>query len=120
MMMPIAIRMYLHLNDLKRWRKLEYMNTDLYPEKNMGCYMTKSEQYKNLILCDESGSIISNAGNATGSGYLKVSVTPRNSENGYVLDRNYWECIPLYEIDYYEQNGSHLTQNPGWPQGGAE
>ena len=108
------------LNDLKRWRKLEYMNTDLYPEKNMGCYMTKSEQYKNLILCDESGSIISNAGNATGSGYLKVSVTPRNSENGYVLDRNYWECIPLYEIDYYEQNGSHLTQNPGWPQGGAE
>lgn len=107
------------LNDLKRWRKLEYMNTDLYPKKNMGCYMTKSDQYKNLILCDESGTITSNAGNASGSGYLKISVTPRNSNNGYVLDRNYWECIPLYEIDYYGRNGSLLTQNPGWPQGGA-
>lgn len=108
------------LNDLKRWRKIHYLNSDLYPKKTIGCWLKKSDQYKNLILCDENGIVISNAGNAKGEGYIKVSMTPRNADNGYVLDRNYWDCIPLYEIDYYERNGSHLEQNPGWPQGGAD
>ncbi len=108
------------LVDLKRWRKIDYCNTTLYPKKNMGCYLVKEPQYKALTLCDENGVVTSAGGNTTGSGYLKVSLADRDAENGYVLDRVYWECIPLYEIDFYERNGSHLTQNPGWPQGGAD
>lgn len=104
------------LNDLKRWRKIDYTNTELYPKKNLGAYITKTSATKSLVLADISGNVISDS-NEMGSGYLKVSQTPRNAANGYVLDRNYWECLPIYEIDYYERNGSHLTQNPGWPQG---
>ena len=107
------------LNDLKRWRKINYLNSDLYPKKVIGCWLEKNDQYKGHILCDENGIVTSNAGSAKGAGYLKVSMTPRNADNGYVLDRNYWECVPLYEIDYYRRNGSHLEQNPGWPQSGG-
>lgn len=107
------------LDDLKRWRKIDYCNTTLYPKKNMGCYLVKSDQFKNLVLCDENGNVISPVGSSSGNGYIKLSLTERDAQNGNVLERNYWECIPLYEIDYYERNDSHLTQNPGWPQGGA-
>ncbi len=107
------------LNDLKRWRRIDYTNTDLYPKKNLGAWITKSNATKTLVLADITGKVVSGA-DELGSGYLKVSQTSRNATNGYVLDRNYWECVPIYEIDYYARNGSRLEQNPGWPQGSGE
>lgn len=107
------------LNDLKRWRRIDYTNTDLWPKKNLGAWITKTDATKSLVLADITGKVTSNS-SEMGSGYLKVSQTPRNASNGYVLDRNYWECVPIYEIDYYDRKGSHLNQNPGWPQGSGE
>jgi starch-binding outer membrane protein, SusD/RagB family len=105
------------LDDLKRWRKIDYTNTELYPKKNLGAWITKSTVTKALILSDINGNVTS-AGNVTsGSGYLKVSQTVRNATNGNVLDRDYLECVPIYEIDFYKRSGVTLTQNPGWPQG---
>ena len=102
------------LHDLKRWRKIEYANTELYPKKNLGAWITKSSVTKALILADINGNVTSAANVATGSGYLKVSQTPRNATNGYVLDRNYLESVPVYQIDFYKRNGVDLAQNPGW------
>ncbi len=105
------------LQDLRRWRKLSYTNTELFPKKNLGAWITKSSVTKKLILADIDGNITSAADKTSGSGYLKVSQTPRNETNGNVHDRAYLECVPIYEIDFYAKNGVTLTQNPGWPQG---
>ncbi|MBV4359009.1 RagB/SusD family nutrient uptake outer membrane protein [Pinibacter aurantiacus] len=102
------------LHDLKRWRKLNYANTELYPKKNLGAWVTKNATTKGLILADINGNITSAANATTGSGYLKVSQTVRNATNGNVLDRNYFDCVPTYQVDFYQRNSSSLTQNPGW------
>lgn len=102
------------LHDLKRWRKLQYTNTDLYPKKNLGAWITKTTVTKALILADINGVITSPQNTASGSGYLKVSQSPRNATNGNVMDRDYLESVPTYQIDFYKRNGSILTQNPGW------
>ena len=102
------------LHDLKRWRKIDYMNTQLYPKKNLGAWITKSTVTKVLVLADINGNVTSAANVTTGSGYIKVAQTDRNAGNGFVLDRNYLESVPTYQIDFYKRNGSVLTQNPGW------
>jgi len=100
--------------DLIRWRKIDYLNTQLYPKKNLGAWITKSSVTKALILADINGNVTSPSNTATGSGYLKVSQSFRNAASGFVLDRNYLLCVPTYQIDFYSRNGSTLTQNPGW------
>jgi starch-binding outer membrane protein, SusD/RagB family len=100
--------------DLIRWRKIDYFNTQLYPKKNLGAWITKSSVTKALILADINGNVTSPSNTATGSGYLKVSQSSRNAASGFVLDRNYLFCVPTYQIDFYSRNGSTLTQNPGW------
>ncbi|HVW61488.1 MAG TPA: RagB/SusD family nutrient uptake outer membrane protein [Puia sp.] len=102
------------LHDLKRWRKIDYANTELYPKKNLGAWITKSSVTKAIILADINGNVTSPGNTATGSGYIKASQTVRNATNGYVLDRDYLESVPTYQIDFYQRNGSVLTQNPGW------
>ena len=102
------------LDDLKRWRKINYTNTELYPKKNLGAWITKSSVTKGIILSDINGTITSAGGVTTGSGYIKVSQTFRNATNGYVLDRNYLLSIPTYQIGLYQRGGVTLTQNPGW------
>jgi starch-binding outer membrane protein, SusD/RagB family len=102
------------LTDLKRWHKLDYCNTQLYPKKNLGAWITKSSVTKGIILADINGNVTSTSSSATGTGYIKVSQTVRNASNGFVLDRNYLQCVPTYQIDFYSRNGYTLTQNPGW------
>jgi hypothetical protein len=101
-------------HDILRWRKVNYANTELYPKKNLGAWITKSAVTKALILADINGNVTSAGNVATGSGYLKVSQTVRNAVNGYVLDRDYLQSIPTYQIDFYKRNNSILTQNPNW------
>jgi len=102
------------LHDIKRWRKINYANTELYPKKNLGAWITKSTVTKALILADINSNVTSAANVTTGSGYLKVSQTFRNGTNGNVLDRDYLESVPTYQIDFYQKRGVTLTQNPGW------
>jgi hypothetical protein len=102
------------LHDILRWRKIDYENTQLYPKKNLGAWITKSTVTKALILADINGNVTSAGTVATGSGYLKVSQTVRNAANGFVLDRDYLQSVPTYQINFYQQNGHTLTQNPGW------
>ncbi|HEY4065110.1 MAG TPA: RagB/SusD family nutrient uptake outer membrane protein [Puia sp.] len=102
------------MHDLLRWRKINYFNTQLYPTKNLGAWITKSSVTKALILSDINGNVTSAGTVASGSGYLKVSQTVRNASNGFVLDRDYLQSVPTYQIDFYQRNGHTLTQNPGW------
>lgn len=87
------------LNDLRRWKKLEYADTDKKPSINLGAFVDKTkwsaDQLKTITLTPE--------------GYIIPSIVGRT-----VLDKHYLEPIPLDQIALYKANGSELTQNPGW------
>ncbi|MCA5005714.1 RagB/SusD family nutrient uptake outer membrane protein [Sphingobacterium bovistauri] len=87
------------LNDLRRWKKLEYADADKNPSINLGAYIDKTkwtaDQLKTIILNPE--------------GYIVPSIVGRT-----VVDKHYLEPIPLDQIALYKANGSELNQNPGW------
>jgi hypothetical protein len=106
------------LSDIKRWRKADYLKTDLYPKKNLGAWITKlaedNTDMKNHILADITGNVVSDAGAAPGEGYIRVAKDHRTEATHYVLERIYLEHVPTLEIQLYKEKGVELTQNPGW------
>lgn len=88
------------LDDLRRWKKLEYADTDLNPSINLGAYIDKSQytpdQLKSITL-------------TTGGYILPSPIAGRK-----VLEKYYLNPIPLDQIALYRSNGSELPQNPGW------
>lgn len=89
-------------NDLKRWMKGSYMNT-----QQLGVYISnKNRMYPNLTIgttkLNNANILISGGGNA---GYVTNLPVPA----GW-LDKYYLEPVPLHEIAI----NPNLTQNPGW------
>ncbi|MCX2679265.1 RagB/SusD family nutrient uptake outer membrane protein [Galbibacter sp. EGI 63066] len=93
------------LDDLRRWKKLEYVDMVTHPEINNGAWIRKSD-YPETDL---------------------ESMTLTNGEEGYIIPasaaeslrtfddpRVYLSPIPLDQITLYQDNGVELEQNPGW------
>ncbi len=93
------------LNDLKRWKKLEYVDMAVNPDINQGAWISKSD-YPDSELAD---------------------ITLTNGEEGYIIpasaaaslrvfdnERVYLSPIPLDQITLYHDQGVTLEQNPGW------
>jgi starch-binding outer membrane protein, SusD/RagB family len=90
------------LDDLKRWKKLEYTDTQVYKDINKGAWIVKSE-WPGAALTIENGAT---------SGYIipaPSAATQRTYDAKYYL-----EPLPLDQITLYKTNGVDLTQNPGW------
>ncbi|MCL1973656.1 MAG: RagB/SusD family nutrient uptake outer membrane protein [Bacteroidetes bacterium] len=124
-------------DDVKRWKKIEYFNNDLYPETLWGAYMDLSRRETGRYLV-----IFSNA--ATGE--INLTATQANiygiydgtetyevfsksmdpaDQKGFRLisrtsrlevkpERAYLSPIPKSQIDLYADNSYELRQNPGW------
>ncbi|MCP9199271.1 RagB/SusD family nutrient uptake outer membrane protein [Gramella sp. GC03-9] len=93
------------LDDLKRWRKLEYTDMVEYPDINRGAWIVKADypdaNLDNLVLTEgDEGYIIP----ASAAASLRTFDDPRV----------YLQPIPLDQITLYSNNGAHLEQNPGW------
>lgn len=102
------------LLDLKRWRKLDYMNTTLHPKTNLGAWLVKdmtNSFNKALQVANIDGSVIAGA-NVAGTGYLQPAVQARGADN--VNDKYYLNYIPTQEIKRFQDAGFVLDQNPGW------
>lgn len=90
------------LNDLRRWKKLEYADTEKNPTINRGAYIVKADFTPALL----NGVMLDGAN----AGYIiPSSVNKRTVANKYYLDP-----IPLDQIALYKNNGVELSQNPGW------
>lgn len=93
------------LDDLKRWKKLEYVDMVANPDINQGAWLNKAD-YPDANLTDitltngDTGYIIP----ASAASSLRVFDDPRV----------YLSPIPLDQIKLYEDQGYVLTQNPGW------
>ncbi|WP_134088121.1 RagB/SusD family nutrient uptake outer membrane protein [Olivibacter sp. XZL3] len=91
------------LNDLKRWKKLEYTDNFNRPDINRGAWIRRAD-YASL-----SNVIIENEAE---EGYIVPAA--RQAYRAFNNDRVYLDPIPLDQIKLYADQGFELKQNPGW------
>lgn len=98
------------LDDLRRWKKLAYTDTQANSDINRGAWVRKADYL-----------------NANGTTKLKDVVIENNAAEGYIIpapkpesqrlfteEKVYLEPLPLDQIKLYADQGVTLTQNPGW------
>lgn len=91
------------LDDLKRWKKLEYVDTIENPDINRGAWVDTTAYSGSDIVLDRAGT----------EGYI-VPAYEVQSQRRFPGDYVYLNPIPLDQIQLYKDNGITLEQNPGW------
>lgn len=125
------------LLDLKRWKKLQYMNCDMYPDNLLGLWIDVEKELRSYVWVDkiEDGVIISSEPATEKKGKLKVqkedgTVVTYDGTNAadmvgyYVIenasnrdefsDRSYLQPVGQQQINQYAEKGYKLTQTKGW------
>jgi hypothetical protein len=92
------------LDDLKRWKKLEYTDTESNTNINRGAWISRVD-YPEL-----QSSVVLSDGE---EGYI-IPASAAASQRLFEDPRVYLDPVPLDQITLYQQNGVELTQNPGW------
>ena len=90
------------LNDLKRWRKLDYIWNGCNPDIRYGAYIVLSDypsKTDEIVIDGETEGYI-----------LRNTLGARNRP----IARNYIAPIPSGQISLYKSKGFTLTQNPQW------
>lgn len=102
------------LDDLRRWSKLEYVDTVENYEINMGAWIDKSDypesDLSSIRLVDANGNLLPE--DAT-TGYIIPAVS-EEVQRRFNDPRVYLWPIPLDQITLYADQGVELVQNPGW------
>lgn len=91
------------LDDLKRWKKLNYADTEENLTINRGAWIDKAD-YPNTNVHIEGGGT---------QGYIIPAIKPE-SQRLFTDPKVYLDPLPLDQIKLYQDNGYTLTQNPGW------
>lgn len=91
-------------DDLKRWEKLEYSDTQVNSDINRGAWIRRVD-YPEL-----QSSVTLSEGE---EGYI-IPATAAVSQRLFQDPKVYLDPVPLDQITLYEQHGVTLTQNPGW------
>lgn len=87
------------LDDLRRWKKLDYVDNQKNVDINRGAWITKAE-FPNT--------------SATLTGMTEGYVIPSTVARTFSDPRVYLNPLPLDQIKLYKEQGVTLTQNPGW------
>jgi hypothetical protein len=93
------------LDDLKRWKKLEYTDTQAKPDINRGAWIKRSN-YPGLLASIKIE-------NDAPEGYI-IPAFNAASQRPFVDPKVYLDPIPLDQIKLYQDRGVTLAQNPGW------
>lgn len=91
-------------NDLKRWKKLEYVDTKANPDINRGAWISKADHPKlasSVVLTDGA------------EGYI-IPAPKEASQRVFTDEKVYLSPLPLDQITLYQDQGVQLAQNPGW------
>lgn len=97
-------------NDLRRWRKYAYVNTQANSTINRGAWIKKSD------FPGVSVTIEDLVNNPPVEGYI-VPATAAASQRLFVDgtdDKVYLSPLPIDQIKLYKDRGVTLAQNPGW------
>lgn len=119
---------YGRYEDLKRWKKLAHMDTDLNPDLLSGGWVNFQSELPGELIASKEGqiSVVDKAGNIT-----VYSGSNKASMNGFYRGTNttgrfpflnqpnvnpYLSPVGKSQIDDYSSKGYVLTQTEGWPQ----
>ncbi len=97
------------LDDLRRWKKLNYLDTELRPNINRGAWIKRSE----WVQPDGKPWLVDVTLTGADEGYIIPSVSAlahRKFDNARV----YLDPIPSDQIKIYSDRGYHLDQNKDW------
>lgn len=92
------------LNDLKRWKKLDYLWNGCNPDIRFGAYIVLADYP------DRDAEIVLEDASATEGYILRNTEAQRNRP----VEKNYILPIPSGQITLYENHGFHLSQNKEW------
>lgn len=104
------------LDDLRRWEKLEYVDTVENYEINMGAWIDKSEfdperfNLDPIRLVDQNGNLLPVDAQ---EGYIIPAVADE-LQRRFTDPKVYLWPLPLDQITLYADQGVTLEQNPGW------
>jgi hypothetical protein len=91
-------------NDLRRWAKLEYVDTKTNPDINRGAWIRKA---------DHPGLASSTVLSEGTEGYI-IPAPVEASQRVFADPKVYLTPLPLDQITLYADQGITLEQNPGW------
>ena len=110
------------LLDIKRWKKINYMNYTAYPDRQLGLWINfqaelpewlVSSKVNKLKVKKADGSIVTYTG--TNAADMVGFYIPENfSDRDPFTDRVYLTPLGNTQISQYLEKGYTLTQNPGW------
>ena len=115
--------------DLRRWRKLHYMNTSANPNIVRGAWVNIQRDFplrltavaatnRNLQVQRMDGTIVvwdgTNAADLVGFYVPNVAVGGALLQRAAFTERSYMSPIGRDQITLYEDHGFTLTQTPGW------
>ncbi len=88
-------------SDLRRWKKLNYIDMNRNPDINRGAWIDKTKYPKTLSVTLE--------GNKS-QGYIIPATKIRTFDN----DKYYLFPLPADQLRLYKDRNASLNQNPGW------
>ncbi|MEG1617366.1 MAG: RagB/SusD family nutrient uptake outer membrane protein [Bacteroidales bacterium] len=110
------------LLDIKRWKKLDYMDNIKYPDTGLGLWINIKEELPSFLVAGKVGKLKVQKADGT-----VVTYDGTNGDElvgfyipeGYVArdiftDRSYLAPIGIAQINDYEQRGYTLSQTTGW------
>lgn len=106
------------LLDLKRWKKLHYMDNTKNPVTMLGLWINIEREIPSLLkkglkVMSTDGTIIEY--NGSNSNEMIGFYVPDNSKpRDQFTDRSYLSPVGQAQIDQYKDHGSNLTQTKGW------
>lgn len=101
------------MDDLRRWKKLEYSDTKKYPDINKGAWIKRSEWLKPDGVASWLKDVTLEGGGA--EGYI-IPAPSAAAQREFKDDKVYLDPLPLDQIKLYKDKGVTLEQNPGWTQ----
>jgi hypothetical protein len=112
---------YARINDIRRWKKLDYMNF-VKADYSLGPWVNVKRELPNrltkayekvLKVQNANGQIITYDG-TNADALVGFYVVPRFANRVAFTDRSYLAPVGLNQIQQYADLGYTLTQTPGW------
>ncbi len=100
-------------DDLRRWKKLEYTDTEANPIINRGAWVSKDNPAYKLGTVRLSPDNVTPPSTSIREGYVVPSFNPTGIRI-FDSEKYYLYALPTDQINLYKSEGYELMQNPGW------
>lgn len=110
------------LLDIKRWKKIDYMNGTTHPDNLLGLWVNFQSEYPEWLIAGKVGKLKVKKADGTvvtyngtnGADMVGYYIPENVSDRDAFTDRVYMAPVGNTQISEYLDKGYTLTQTPGW------